>query len=203
MNKKIKILISFLTSIVVIITVITFTFSYKQKNKITKTIDGVVISKETGEVIDYVIVSINGEINKGKDTWTFQGEFIIDNIEYTKKDNALLAYSVGYGDDGWDSRGILIHSAYIWKEGKLRPHHAITRWVEMDLDFSYLVLANYEEDGINGDGEDTELNYNGTDIMVFPAYDSASALKILEEYKVNKDIFTITSFVDNELIDIQ
>lgn len=179
-----------------------FSLIQKNKNKVNKILEGVIISKETGEVIDYVIVSINGEINKGKDTWTFQGEFIIDNIEYTKKDNALLSYSVGYGDDGWDSRGILIHSAYIWKEGKLRPHHAITRWVEMDLDFYYLVLANYEDDGINHYGEDTKLNYNGTDIMVFPAYDSASALKILEENQVDESIFTITSLLDNDVIEL-
>lgn len=52
------------------------------------------------------------------------------------------------------------------------------------------------------DTGDTELIYNGTDIMVFPADDAKSALKILEEHQVDNDIFTKTTLIDNKLIEL-
>ncbi|MDF2800993.1 MAG: hypothetical protein K0S61_896 [Anaerocolumna sp.] len=205
MSKKIKIFLFINTIIIVIIliTFIVFLLNSKYTNKVKKTMEGVIISKDTGEVQEQVSVTINVKLDvNDKDTQVFRGEILISNKEYTQSKNAFLSYSVGYGEDGWDKRGVLIHPTYIWKEDKLQPHHAMTHWVEMDPQFSYLVLANYEEDGIHHDSGDTELIYNGTDIIVFPADDAASALKILEEHQVDKSIFTKTAFIDNKLIDV-
>ncbi|MFT4143092.1 MAG: hypothetical protein QM644_01450 [Mobilitalea sp.] len=168
-----------------------------------KTMEGVIISKDTGEVLEHVSVAINVKRNlTDMDSQVFRGEIIISNMEYTRSNDAFLNYSVGYGEDGWDKRGILIHPTFIWNEDKLQPHHAMTHWVEMDSDFSYLVLANYEEDAIEHDTGNTELFFNGTDIMVFPANDAATALKILEDHQVDKEIFIRTTLVDNKLTEI-
>ena len=205
MSKKIKLLLFIVTVIVVIIliTSIVFIINSKYNNQVKRTMEGVIISKDTGEVLEQVSVTINVKLDyNDKNSQNYRGEIAISNMEYTQSKDAFLSYSVGYGEEGWDKRGMLLHPTYIWKENKLQPHHAITHWVEMDPKFSYLILANYEEDGINHDTGDTELIYNGTDIMVFPAGDSASALKILEEHQIDKSIFIKTELIDNKVIDV-
>lgn len=202
MNKKNKKLVFISVIVIIAIVCVIFLFKSRFENKVKKIMEGVIISKETGEVLEHVTVSINGDLINKQDSSVFQGEFSISNLEYTKTKDALLSYSVGYGEDGWNKRGILMHPTFIWKGGKLHPYHARAHWVEMDLEFSYLVLANYEEDGIYDDTGDMELIFNGTDIIVFPAYDTASALKILEEHQIDKDIFKKTSLIDNKLIEI-
>ena len=205
MSKKNKIFLLINTAIIVIIliTFIVFLLNSKDTNKVKKIMEGVIISKVTGEVLEQVSVTINVKLDHNDtNTQVYHGEISISNMEYTQSKDAILRYSVGYGEDGWDKRGNLLHPTYIWEENKLLPHHAMTYWVEMDPKFSYLVLANYEEDGINHDTGDTELIYNGTDIMVFPAGDSASALKILEEHQIDKSIFIKTELIDNKVIDV-
>lgn len=204
MNKKNKIflLIAIIILVIVLATSIAFLLILKDANKVKKTMNGVIISKDTGEVLEQVSVTINVKTNNSKDMQIFLGEIKISNMEYTQSKHAFLSYSVGYGEDGWDKRGVLTHPTFIWKENKLIPYHAMTYWVDMDPKFSYLVLANYEEDGIYHDTGDTELIFNGTDIMVFPADDAASALKILEEHQIDKGIYTKTSLIDNKLIEI-
>jgi hypothetical protein len=204
MSKKIKLLLFIVTVIVVIILItIVFIINSKYNNQVKRTMEGVIISKDTGEVLEQVSVTINVKLeHNDTNTQVYHGEISISNMEYTQSKDAILRYSVGYGEDGWDKRGNLLHPTYIWEENKLLPHHAMTYWVEMDPKFSYLVLANYEEDGINHDTGDTELIYNGTDIMVFPAGDSASALKILEEHQIDKSIFLKTELIDNKVLDV-
>lgn len=74
----------------------------------------------------------------------------------------------------------------------------MTHWVDMDLDFSYFVIGNYEDNYITNGEDNTKRIFNGTDLMVFPANDSESALKIIEDHQVDREIFKISTKEDYE-----
>jgi hypothetical protein len=105
-----------------------------------------------------------------------------------------LTYSNGFGEGGLEKRGTISYDRNIRKQGKIYPDFAMAFWVNTDSDFSYLVIANYEEDCINKASEDSIKVFNGDDILIFPATDAESALKLLGENNVNKDIYKKTTF---------
>ncbi len=166
----------------------------KNSDAIQKEMHGVRISKSTGEVLEDVTVSIDGDIHQLNNDFSFNGNLSLSNLEHSKKAQASLTYSNGFGEGGLEQRGNLSYDRNIRKQGEIYPDFAMAYWVNTDSDFSYLVIANYEEDCINKASEDSIKVFNGDDILIFPATDAESALKLLGENNVNKDIYKKTTF---------
>lgn len=200
-NKKKNLII--IISLVLVIGVYYFTFlnDNKQTYKICKEMQGVRFNKDTHEFLENVSVSINGRIDKSSDNrFTFQGEIHLSNLEHSKVNNSLLVYSNVFDKNGHEGRGIITYIRNIIVNGKAIPDYAMVNWVNTDPHFSYLILANYEDDCINNPSEDSIQVYQGNDILVFPAKDVESALKLMKGYNINQDIFRKTSSKDDKPI---
>ena len=197
-NKKYFVIFIIIASLILIIGVyyIANLGDNIQYGKIKKEMKGVRISKDTQELIENVTVSINGSIDKSKDMFTFNGEVQLSNLEHSKGNNSLLVYSNGYGKDDLEKRGIISYVRNIVVNGKAVPDFAKVNWVNTDSKFSYLVLANYEDDCINSPYEDSIRIFQGNDIIVFPAEDAESAIKLIKEHQINQEIFLKTSLED-------
>lgn len=169
-----------------------------KSNNIKKEMQGVRINKDTGEVLESLTVTIDGNINIWENSlsFSFDGNLSLSNLNHSKETNASLIYSNGFGKGGLEQRGNLSYQRNISKQGKIIPDIAMAFWVNTDSDFSYLVIANYEEDCINSSSDDSVKVFNSDDILIFPATDAVSALKILGENNVNKDIYMKTLFED-------
>lgn len=168
----------------------------KNSNDIKKVMQGVRISKDTGEVLENLSVSIDGSITRLANSFSFNGNLSLSNLEHSKEELASFIYGNGFGAGGLESRGNISYARNIRKQGKVIPDFAMAFWVNTDPDFSYLVISNYDEDCIDNSPEDTVKVFNSDDILIFPAADADSALRLLEEHKVSKDIYIKTSFED-------
>lgn len=191
MNKKIILILILITSMILITGALFFIF-FKHTNKIEKKMQGVIISKDSLEFIEHVTITIHGNIEKNDAGFTFIGELYLSNLEYSKGKNSLLLYNKGYDVNNTEN-GIISYVRNIIVNGNAIPDYATIHWVNTDLDFSYLILANYEEDCINNPSEDSIKVYNGNDILVFPATDAEAALKLIKEHQINQEIFQKTS----------
>lgn len=194
-DKKYYTIFIIITSLVLIIGAyyIAYSDNSMQNNKIRKEMQGVRISKDTQEFIENVTVFINGSIDRNSDVFTFKGEIYLSNLEHSKGKNSLLVYSSGYGKNGLEKRGIISYVRNIEVNGKVIPDYVMVNWVNTDSRFTYLVLANYEDDSINTSSENSNGVFQGNDIIVFPAKDAESALKLIKEHQINQEIFLKTS----------
>ena len=195
MKKKILTILLILISMALIIGVFFFVFFDKNEHtiKIKKELHGVKINKATLEIIENISVIINGNINKIDDGFTFTGDLYLSNLEYTKDNSGLLVHSKGYGKDGFKQRGTISYSRNIRLNGKVIPDYAMLHWVDTDSNFSYMVIANYDEDCINNTDKDSLRVYQGNDILVFPATNAETAIKLIQELQIDKEIFQKTS----------
>lgn len=201
MNRKVKKLsILFFSTIVILLIFLLYWYNFQDSNKIKKTMNGVIINKETKKVIDYVTVTMDGKVNKDGYLSIFQGNMHFSNLEYTKEDIASFYYYPEYADSN-NKQGEATYPTALWKDGHLQGDFFQLHWLNFDLDFSYLIVSNYDEDSIHHEGEYSIRAFNGTDIMVFPANDAKTALKILEEHYINNDVFKKTELTDYETIE--
>jgi hypothetical protein len=197
MKKKHIIILAIVFFVSIILTMLII---YKLNNtnikKIEKNLIGVRISKSSLEVLEEVTVNIDGYISKSDNGFSFTGDLQFSNLEFSKSDIGTLIYGKAFGEDGLENRGIINYFRNILKDGIVKGDVATVHWVETDYNLSYLVLTNYDDDSINNPPNDSVKEYNGNDILVFPATDVASALALIEEHKINQKIFLETSIED-------
>lgn len=183
---------------ILIINALYFTLVVNNNNTniIEKEIQGIRLSKDTLEILEKVTLNINGSIEKYDNGFSFEGELYISNLEYTKGKNILLIYDKRYGENRFIDSGIISYDRNIIVNDKVIPDFATVHWVNTDLNLSHLVMANYD-DCINNPSEDSIRVYSGNDILVFPATDTETALKVIKELKIDQGIFKKRSFEDN------
>lgn len=202
-NKRILKIYIIIISLLLVIGINYFVFfnDNKQTNKICKEMQGVRFSKDTHKFIENVSVFINGRMEKSSaNRFTFQGEIYLSNLEHSKVNDSLLVYGNVFEKKRLEGRGIITYVRNIIVNGNVNPDFAMVNWVNTDSNFSYLILADYEDDCINNPSGDSIQVYQGNDILVFPAKDVESALKLMKRYNINQDIFRKTSSEDDNPI---
>ncbi len=199
MNKKNLLFLILIITITLIIGTLFYAFLDKNKyiNKIEKEMQGVRISKDTLEVQENVTLIINGNIEKYNDGFTFMGELFISNLEYLKGITSFLVYNKSHTENEIIEGGIISYVRNVMVNNRAIPDYATIHWVNTDSNFSYMVLANFDDDCINNSFENSTRVYNGNDILVFPATDTESALKLLKELEINKKVFQKSTIEDN------
>lgn len=197
--KKKSILILIVTiSVLVIVAVLLINKFNNKDTRIGKKLSGVRISKNSLEVLETLTANIDGYITKSSNGFgfSFTGDLQFSNLEFSKDSHGTLIYTNGFGEDGLIKRGIINYFRSILTDGVIYPDVATIQWVETDFNLSYLIITDYDGDLINDSPNNSIKEYNGNDILVFPATDIASALALIEEYQIDQKIFLETTMED-------
>lgn len=147
------------------------TFLFLQPKKIITTMNGIILDKETKQMIGKTSIAMDLERHEQKDRkgeYQYKGTFEVDAFPYTKENSIMFQ-----GGSQNQIPAILPYVHNIEKDGEIQPYISTISLYTITPELTNFVLLNYDENG----------TVNTKEIIVFPAETEEEALQVLEQFQ--------------------